>query len=411
MTLKQLTTDTKLHATEDRAMDSRPVTEMDTHAQTFGAEQRLLLCCSRTSIDAVTSERLDGLLREPLDWNYLLEISQWHGVLPLLYWNLKDSRAELVPPEYLKELRGRFQSNVARNILLTGELSRIVKLFTSEGVDVIPYKGPALAVAAYGHLSLRRFVDLDIMVRKRDVLRAKELLIALGYNANPPLTQTQEAIMLRTQHNLPFARDEGRVLVELHWEVTAKKFSSAFDPERMWTRLETVTLGGETFKTLAKQDLLLALCVHGTKHCWGRLAWISDIAELCAPQHEIDWPQVVAEASTTGEERMLYLGLHLAQTLLGARLPDEIRSTAAVDPHVLSLARDVHGRLFAAPGAAPGMLADIRFHMRARKRLRGKLSYFRHIFMPTDADLTALRLPASLSFIYYLLRPFRLLVK
>lgn len=392
-------------------MDSRPEVDRKTGAQNFSAEQQLLLCCAHTSTDAETSARVGGLVREKLDWAYLLETSQWHGVLPLLYWKLKDEWAEFVPPEYLKELRARFQSNTARNLFLTGELLKIVRLFESEGVEVIPYKGPALAVAAYGNAALRRFVDLDIMVRKRDVLRAKELLVTLEFMAEPPLNETQEAMMLRSQHNLPFARDAGRILVELHWEVTAKKFSSAFDPERMWKRLETVVLGGATVKTLSKEDLLLALCVHGTKHCWGRLAWISDIAELTAPRHDINWSQVVAEASATGEERMLFLGLHLAQKLLGAHLPEDIRRAAESDEQVQTLAGEVRERLFASTEAAPGMLADIRFHLRARKRLRGKVSYLRFIFAPTDADLTVFRLPAPLAFLYYFVRPFRLVVK
>ena len=384
---------------------------MKPFAQTYSREQQLLLCCARTSTDAATSARIDELLRRPLDWDYLLETSQVHGVLPLLYWKLKDAWAELVPPSSFAELRTRFQRNAARNLLLTGELSRIIKSFASEGVAVIPYKGPALAVVAYGNPALRRFVDLDIMVRKRDVGRAKQLLLALGFTAEPSLTETQEAIMLRSQHNLPFARDEGRILVELHWEVTARQFSSAFDPARMWDRLETVTLGGMSCKTFSKEDLLLALCVHGTKHCWGRLAWISDIAELSAAHHEINWPQVVADASATGDERMLLLGLFLARTLLGAPLPENIERAALADEQVVKLAGEVARRLFTAPEAAPGILADIGFHLRARKRLRGKVDYFRFIFTPTDADLTVFRLPASLSFIYYLVRPLRLMVK
>ncbi len=56
-------------------------------------------------------------------------------------------------------------------------------------------------------------------------------------------------------------------------------------------------------------------------------------------------------------------------------------------------------------------MESVTFNLRARRRLREKLQYFRFIFNPTDGDLTAFALPPYLTFVYYLLRPLRLLKK
>jgi hypothetical protein len=45
----------------------------------------------------------------------------------------------------------------------------------------VPYKGPVLAAAVYGHLSLRQIRDLDILVHPSEVRPAGELLISQGY--------------------------------------------------------------------------------------------------------------------------------------------------------------------------------------------------------------------------------------
>jgi hypothetical protein len=58
-----------------------------------------------------------------------------------------------------------------------------------------------------------------------------------------------------------------------------------------------------------------------------------------------------------------------------------------------------------------GFGRNVRFNLRARARLRERLDYLRFILTPTDGDLSAVRLPAGMSFAYYLLRPLRLVLK
>ncbi len=48
-----------------------------------------------------------------------------------------------------------------------GELCRLVKIFQSENITLIPYKGPILSIQAYGNISLREFGDIDIFIDKK----------------------------------------------------------------------------------------------------------------------------------------------------------------------------------------------------------------------------------------------------
>jgi len=374
-------------------------------------EHRLLLLCARARVSTEAAARIKSLAASGLDWDYLYRLARRHSVLPLLYRQLSAAAPRETPPAELRRLRDDFRKHIARNLYLTGELERVVGLFESERVPVIPYKGPALAALAYKDLTLRRYVDLDILVRREDLARAKELLASRGFEPRPRLTPAQERVLLRSQHNLPFTRDEGRLIVELHWEFVARRYASPQD-DSVWSRLVKVKLGSREVNSLSPEDLLLSLCVHGTKHLWERLAWVCDVAELVNTHPRLDWEAVTARARAAGTERMLLLGLHLARRLLEARLPAEVERRAAAEPAVGGLTERAAARIFDGPEHRPaGLLANIGFNLRARRRLGQRLRYLGFIFTPTDGDLAALALPARLSFVYYVLRPFRLLLK
>ena len=375
-------------------------------------EDELVLLCARTKVDAETSARVKAIASSPdgVDWDYVYRLARRHSVLPLVYRQLSTIAASTVPPDQLARLKENYQDNVARNLLLTAELCRVLQAFETAGIEAVPYKGPALAVYAYGNLALRRFVDLDILVRKADALRAKELLIADGFVCSAPWTNAQQALLLRTQHNLSLSRDEGHLVVELHWEVASRLFAFSLQAEEFWGRLETMRLNSVAVKSLAAEDLLLSLCVHGSKHLWERLAWICDVAELAKTRADLNWNTLLERAASTGNERMLFLGLQLANSLLDAPLPDYVKSKLAVQPMVASLAGEVSKKLFADIGRAPASISQsLRFNWALRTSWRSRLRYCFLVLQPTDADIETVSLPRPLGFAYYLVRPFGLL--
>lgn len=375
-------------------------------------EVELLLCCARTSLDPEKAGRLRALLREEIDWECLLRMADEHGMEPLLYRHLDATFPEAVPVAVLEQLRNRFHGNSMRNLFLTRELLNLLKELEARGVPAVPYKGPALAALAYGNLALRVFSDLDILIRRQDVTKAGELLVSLGYRPEYQPTRSQEATFLRTQCECPFTREDDGTMLDLHWEIVERHFSFALDPERLWERLERTSLGGVTVLTLSPEDLLLILCVHGSKHLWQRLSWICDIAELIRIHERLDWERLMEQARALGGVRMLFLGLSLANGLLGAALPEKVSQTVHADPAVRELTGRLRERLFQETGGAHEVLEESPFHplhLKMRERWRDKIRYFvRTATTHTARDWQALPLPAFLSPIYYALRPIRL---
>lgn len=374
-------------------------------------EDELLLCCARTEASPEVAARIRELAGSDVDWNYLALLAKRHSIIPLLYRQLERHASELVPTEHFAKLKLRYQENHARNIILTNELCQLINLFNDVGIDAIPYKGPALALFAYGDLGLRRFVDLDVIVKKADVLRARDLLLAQDYAPGKSLTLAQQELLLRTQHNLQFSRDNRRLILELHWEVAPHLFASSVQENELWQNLTTIKINSTELKTLTADDLLFSLCVHGSRHLWERLAWICDVSELIA-RHQLNWPALLERAAKTDSERMFLLGLHLAQKLLGTNLPTNVQQRCDSDTRLQSLAANVIEHLFSGPTHIPATSTEIfKYNIGVRKSLAARARYFAYMLRPTDSDFGSRALPPGFGFAYYLIRPFRLLFK
>ena len=377
-------------------------------------EMEFLLCCARTQLDPQAVERIHSLARRDTDWDYLVRTAIRHRVIPLLYRSLKKGCPQAVPDGTLEQLRRYFLVNAGRNLFLSDRLLKILSLLKDRGIFAIPFKGPVLAEYVYGDVALRQFADLDILVHKRDVLKARKLLISDGYRSEFELNTEQDKAYVRTEYYSKLITDDGRVIVDLHWEMTGRNSCLPFDLEHVKGRLEPGTLAGKEVLHLSPEDLLLYLCLHGSKDCWPNLESICSVAELIRSCPAMDWPRVAHLASRMRCERILFLGLFLAGDLLGAPLPGEILKRMESDRKIPRLAMKVYKNLFdeshetSANGINPRFSL---FHMEVRDRLSAKIRYGLYLAIsPTVEDWRRLPLPASLSFLHYAFRPIRLAV-
>ena len=370
-------------------------------------EHLLLLACARAELAKADLTPFDKVKNE-FDWDYFYQLARRHSILPIVYRQLEASLRNQLPGEVFQRFRKDYQANAARNLIFVDELTALLDRFDAVGIQAIVFKGPALAVAVYGDVNLRRFVDLDLIVRRADVGRAIQVLTQSGYASSKDLTGEQQAVLLHMQHNLQFTR--GGIIIELHWQVSSQLFASTVTAEDLWKNLSTVKLNGRAVNTLATEDLLFALCVHGSRHLWQRLAWICDIDRLIRTNPAIDWSALGERARRASLERMFLLGPALAASLLGTELPEAVASAIAQNEPIAALCDEIRARLLDGPEQSVlPLFTVIRFNLLIRSGWRSRLRYGRFLFAPTDSDLEAVRLTPGFHFMYYVLRPFRLL--
>ena len=368
-----------------------------------------LLVCMRMPVDGDAVKRAFGIPRSDAGWEALLAAANEHGLLPAFCRNLEAFVGEALPSPWRQRIREEFIRNSCRNLAVTAELFCVLEAFERDGIRATPYKGPVLATQAYGDVALRQFSDLDIMVPQRQIAAAHDILVALGYRALVAgLVTGSKTVQGRRQTPGQYAyRNESGTMVELHTERTLRYFPRRLDVEELCIRREMVSVGGRRVLTFSREDTLLLLSVHGSKHFWERLGWIADIAALANAAPRLDWTVALERAMGWGVQRMVLLGAGLAAELYNVRLPNEVAGSLARDSVARRLIKGICRRLLATGPLQLGIFSRFAFRARMRGPLVQGLPYaVRLALMPTELDRG--RQAHYLEPVYALLRPLRL---
>ncbi|MGE5374369.1 MAG: lasso peptide biosynthesis B2 protein [Bacteroidota bacterium] len=367
-------------------------------------EARLLTLCARTNVSASDEAKILALLDREIDWELLVRLAYDHQVVPLLYRTLESVAPGKMPVAVKAELKGQIQVYIQGNLSLTQELIHLLRVFASNGIPVIPYKGPVLAASIYHDLSVRSFGDLDILVREEDVLRTIDMLVASGYEIIRPnsLLRTEEnarsSWIRHLVYDSPWAyqvvlwNPARQGIIELHWRVTPRYVFSA-SPKSLWGDLRPVALSGGSFPSLSPENLLWYLCLHATRHKWTELRWVCDVAELLREYPDLDWQQVTTRAARLGVERRLYLSLLLAKNIMEVPLPRHIEEKISSAPQVRALAKEAMDDLFDGQDRKT-TLANFRlltFQLKAMDRMADRFRYFLRFFKSLDSTMASRR--------------------
>ena len=379
-------------------------------------EDLLLLSCARSELDGNATTELEQRLAVDLDWQYVLRHALRHGIEVLVRDHL-STYGSRIPKDVMEFLAARACQVTFRNRRQMDELTGCVALLENNGVPVIPFKGPLLAEMLYGNAGCRTFGDLDILLHRDNIPLAKQLLLDGGYESVRKLTGDQERRFLDTQMGYEFYHREKDIVVEFHWALLSGIYAFRLTPEEVWDRHVRVSASGGIMRSLAPEDLLIYLSAHGTRHRWSRIAWIADVAEFLRRNSALDWDLVCRKAERLRCVRMLWLGIHLAKELLDAPVPDALVREAASSRAVRSMARKacLHW-IFQEPGdSVKGDLDAFFFHWKQRENVRDRLPFLGHHVRlwakPSQRDRAFVDLPNAASFLYYFLRPVRVLVE
>lgn len=372
-------------------------------------EAKLALCCAGVVVSGLDTAKVHALLGQPIDWHKLVGFANRHGILPLVHECLSSSCAAVMSADVARELRLQFQANAMRNRFLARELVRLTALLERAGVETIAFKGPALAISAYGTLSLRQFIDLDLLVRENHSTQAVTVLSTEGYvmPAGYSIGQIGRAGSFETSMVNP----RGFVCIDLHWRLAEPYFPLAMDGEDLWQRAARVGIEDGAVATLGIEDHLLYLCAHGARHGWETLGGICDVARLVrSPQ--LDWDRVVARAELVGARRMLLLGILLAHDLLDAPVPERLLDSARRKRAVLGSARTFVRYAADPPPDGPGLYQRWSVPLRMIERPAARMRYLAaRALLPGVKDHESVSLPLALAPLYYVLRPLRIALR
>ncbi len=385
-------------------------------------ETDLLLTCTRhfagTCGDADVIERA----RRIQDWPAVMDLARTHCMEPLMGWQLKSLCPDVVDGDFSAHLDQVLRFYTARHLMLSANLIKVLGILEGEGIQAVALKGPVLAAMLCDDIPWRDSCDLDLLVRRGDITRAKDVLIAAGYRLDTQLPPGEEKAAFHWRSQLVLVHDGINPAVDLHWQLLPSLFPAARYLESVWERVEPAMFQGRKVITLSPEDQLMFLCGHAARHSWQSLRLAADLGRLIhlhdgrsgrpgAPLRALDWERVIAAARKADGSRVLALGLWIVNRLLEVQLPQPARAYADGSIGEKRFAHGLLERMLAITPEEQERSSEFGLQLRLAPGMWPKIRCAAAFaLLPSDAD-GALQLPAPLYLLYYLYRPLRLIAK
>jgi hypothetical protein len=289
----------------------------------------------------------------------------------------------VLQPPVRDSLAAYLARNTQRNLARLAELRRLVADLDAAGIRCIPFRGLTLAGTAYDQLGQREFADIDLIVPRDRLLDAAARIGAAGYELFVGPAQLPDVVA--SQHAVALTRAADDMRIELHWTVSPRYIGTTRSFDDLWPHVVTGQVAGLPLPMLSPRALLPALCEHGAKHFWDRLAWIADLDGVIRATPDPPWNCWAEDAAAHGQLRALQLGLDLARRLLDTPVPDVSR--ALMPSRAVRRISDQAVRRLPTPDDAPGALARARFGWATQDRLTDRVRYlWRGLTTLTVAD-------------------------
>lgn len=372
-----------------------------------------LLSVTHSAVLPGFEKRIENQCLEDINWDFIIPKASRHGLVFPFFQFLKKNCPHVIPPPHFDRLLKTFRYNAERNLSLTAKLLSVLIHLQRHGIPAVSFKGPTLSEFLYGDLTLRSFADIDILVHPEDALKAVRLIEKQGYSASVLLNDPQLKAYMENEYSIELFAKHGEGPIELHWELEGRYTAHPLTLDLFQERLEQKVLTGKKVYQLPPEELLLYLCIHGSKDGWNSLESILSLAALIARRPDLDWGHVFHLAKIIRCQRMLLLGLFLAKDIFHSRLPGFICRKIETDCKIQQLAEKIFKYIFNRDSHRSNSFAQSDFsyfHLCIRDSFTEKVRHIiRLIFQPSRQEWRYFSLPSSLAFFHFILRPIRLM--
>jgi len=366
----------------------------------------LLRAACTASSGPAKSENVRQLLARPIRWNVLFEIAARHGVQPPLCQAISNY-SDLIPPQQLSSAKRLYQANVHKALFLAREMISILDCLEARGIEVMPYKGLALAQTVYGDIAQRQPGDIDLLIHPEDLSKIRDAVRELGYVPHFQVLQQFEKHYLRSGYECAFDGTAGRNLLEVQWAIQPRFYSVDFDLEGVFARAVSIEVAGRRVKTPSPEDLFILLSLHAAKHVWGRLIWLCDLERIV--RSPLDWKWVGLQARDLGIRRILRVTILLMKNLLGTEIPCDFETSLATDSTEIALAREIEMLISRSTPFEAESFAYFRLMLRLRERQSDRVRFLsRLVLTPGPGEWETIKLPSALAPFYRVIRLSRL---
>ena len=368
----------------------------------------LSLACARQAAGLAPADAVAQAARAVNDWSRALDLARAQGLVLLLARALRDADVDAPIQD---AVRTAVTTSSARTLGQIRLLTQVLAALRDAGVPALPYKGPVLSLQLYGDATLRSSVDLDLVVSRASYSAARKALVTIGLSPRGGHSLRQERTLFRWLGQASFGHGS-EAFVELHWRFAPLQFPFDLDPEVALSRAGRLRLGGHDVPTMARDDLVVTLAMHGARHLYERLEWLAGVTRLLMTYRD-DARPLLAHAARLRARRTLLLSAGVAMRVLEAPLGASWQQALDDDPESESVASLVSDSVLSGWNEGAAQLDGIALQRVLARMMDSRgdrvRSVVRAAMLPTEREWEAIELPDSLTPLYHVVRPARVL--
>lgn len=258
-------------------------------------EDNFILLGSRLQLDGEEFNSFNNSIPLVKDWDSLAEKAISLSLSGLLYKNLlKTSNKHLVPLSALDVLKKSYIKTFVHNEKRYNDFKELAEALNANGIDFIPLKGILLAKLVYEDIGLRPMVDIDLMVRTKDIEKTKDVLLENGWKLKKAVFKSKSVDLLikRITHH-PYTFIKGYTVIELHKGIHPLDTTYKVNIDDYWNRAQAIDFINTKAFNLCPSDFIQHLCLHAFINIKSQklnIKSLIDISEaLKKYPNDIDW--------------------------------------------------------------------------------------------------------------------------
>lgn len=323
---------------------------------------------------------------------------------------------------YGKELIGFFENNINtfdksywldrlkkyenRSFNLTIRLLKILNILKAEQIFAVPVKGPLLAEFLYNDISSRVFADLDIFIFQKDLFKAAKILENHGYRLELDLDKKKMAVFSTHEYDFKVYDNSTGTLVELHWELSGRYTKLPMTLDNYFKTLYDVHILSKKVKKLSDETEFIYLCIHSGKHCYEKLEMLYSIAVYYNKIKEYS-NLILVKADEMKCRKIVLFSIYLCMDFFHLEVDEKIISQILSYKDFEKIKNQVVYFIENKSDLTETRFSNLHIQLQESIYLKFILR-LRLIFTPTCKEWSYFKLPLKLSFLYYFIRPLRL---
>ena len=389
--------------------------------QQISQTANLLLTALQLSLGIVDKKELAEFNNNTIDWDVFNNLVKFHKVGALIQNKFCESYEEYLPENTVSLLKQTARLNAAGILLLSSELIKISHKLHVNHIPVLAMKGLAISHWLYDSPGLRSSGDIDLLINSKNWKSALTCMKKLGYEMSPiadrlvPDSRFSKQF-IQAQKDVSFKHKHNSTYVELHWRFAPNNDVFPLEFDKAWDARTEFDIRGNSISQLSDEMHAVYLCYHGARHGWDKLFWLYDIALLMLSD-KTDWNVILEIAKEYKATISLGLALVLASRVFHVPVPEIINQQTDILKLGEQLSDEIYYKIMTDNPVETGsgmlsMCKGVAWRSRINPLETPFVSEWLHFLTsPGLNDWESIKLPDYLTFLYRVMRPFRLIAK